>query len=72
MPLLELGSKSTSLSPRFCVRRLRQYNLICWKFDQISGFFVFSRFIVCTDQNNNCGWYFAGDRGCQLKDPHQV
>ena len=72
MPLLELGPKSTSLSPRFCVRRSRQYNLICWKFDLISGFFVFSRLIVCTDLNNNCGSYLAGGRGCQLKDPHQV
>ena len=72
MPLLELGPKSTSLSPRFCVRKSRQYNLICWKFDLISGFFVFSRLIVCTDLNNNCGSYLAGGRGWQLKDPHQV
>ena len=31
LPLLGLGSKSTSLSPEFCVRRPRQYNTICWK-----------------------------------------
>ena len=55
---------SLPLSPRFCVRRSRQYNLIWWKFDLISGFFVFSRLIVCTDLNNNCGWYLAGGRGC--------
>ena len=46
LPLLGLGSKSTSLSPGFCVRRPRQYDTICWKFDLISGFFVFSWLIV--------------------------
>ena len=46
LPLLGLGSKSTSLSPGFCVRRPRQYDTICWKFDLISGFFDFSWLIV--------------------------
>ena len=41
LPLLGLGSKSTSLSPGFCVRRPRQYDTICWELDLISGFFVF-------------------------------
>ena len=36
---LGLHSKSTSLSPGFCVHRPRQYNMICWKFDLISGLF---------------------------------
>ena len=36
-----LGSKSTSLSAGFCVRRPRQYDTICWELDLISGFFVF-------------------------------
>ena len=33
-PLRE-SSKSTSLSPRFCVCRLRQHHVICWKLDLI-------------------------------------
>ena len=41
LPFLGLGSKSTSVSPGFCVCRPRQYNAICWKLDLISGFFVF-------------------------------
>ena len=46
LPLLELGSKCTSLSPGFCVHRKRQYDTICWKLDLISEFFVFSWLIV--------------------------
>ena len=41
LPLLGLGSKSTSLSPGFCVRRPRQYNTICWELDLFSRFFCF-------------------------------
>ena len=41
LPLLGPGSKSTSLSPEFCVLRLRQYDTICWKLNLISGFFLF-------------------------------
>ena len=37
LPPLGLGSKSTCLSPGFCVCRPRQYNTICWKL----GLFVF-------------------------------
>ena len=42
LPLLGLGSKCTSLSPRFCVRRPRQYNRICWELILISGSLPFS------------------------------
>ena len=45
LPLLGLGSKSTSLSPGFCVRRPRQYDTICWMLNLISGFFVFSGYL---------------------------
>ena len=41
LPLLGLGSKSTSLSPGFCVRRPRQYDTICCKLNLISGIFLF-------------------------------
>ena len=43
---LRLGSKSTSLSPGFCVCRPRQYDTICWKLDLISGFFVFTGYLI--------------------------
>ena len=46
LPLLGLHSKSTSLSPGFCVRRPRQFDMIGWNFGLISGFFVFPRLIV--------------------------
>ena len=46
LPLLRLGSKSTSLSPGFCVCRPRQYDTICWKSNLISGFFVFSGYLI--------------------------
>ena len=46
LPLFGLGSKSTSLGPGFCLCRPRQYDLISWKFDVISVFFVFSWLIV--------------------------
>ena len=62
--LLGLGSKSTLLSPVFCVCRPGQYSVICWKLDHISGFFVFSRLIVCADGINKCGWCLAGGRQC--------
>ena len=41
LPLLRLGSKSTSLSPGFYVHWPRQYNTICWELDLVSEFFVF-------------------------------
>ena len=40
VPLLGLGSKSTSLSPGFCVRRPTQHNKTWQKFDLFSGFLV--------------------------------
>ena len=50
--LLGLGSKSTSLSPGFCVHTSRQYDTISWKLNLISGFFVFFRLFVWTDGIN--------------------
>ena len=44
LPLLGLGSKSTSRSPRFSVHSPRQYNMICWKFD-FFFFFFFHNFL---------------------------
>ena len=64
LPLLGLGSKSTSLSPGFCVRRPRQYDTICWELNLISGFFAFFWLIVWADGINKCGWCLAGGRGC--------
>ena len=51
LPHLGLGSKSTSLSPGFCVHRPRQYDKICWKLNLISGFFVFFQG-TCLDGSN--------------------
>ena len=64
LPPLRLGSRSTSLSHGFCVRRPRQYSTICWKLNLISGFFVFFWLFVWTDGINKCGWCLAGGRGC--------
>ena len=64
IPLLWQGSKSTSLSPGFCVRRPRQYDMIRWELDPISRFFAFSWLIVCADGINKCGWCLAGGWGC--------
>ena len=36
-----MGLNSTSFSPGFCVRRLKQHDRIGWELDLISGFFVF-------------------------------
>ena len=38
LPHLGLPCKSTSLSPPFCVCRLRQYDTICWEFDLFQNF----------------------------------
>ena len=72
LPLLGLGSKSTSLSPGFCVSRPRQYHTICWELDLFSGLFVFSWLIVWADGINKCGWCLAGGSGCWLKGLHQI
>ena len=39
--LLGLSSKSTSLSPDFCVCTPRQYNTISWQLNLISEFFAY-------------------------------
>ena len=73
LPLLGLGSKSTSLSRGFCVCRSRQYNLIGRELNLTSGFFAFFWLIVWANGINKCGWWcLAGGRGCWLKGPHQI
>ena len=72
LPLLRLGSKYTCLSPGFCVRRPRQYDMICWELNFISGFFAFFWLLVWADGINKCSWYLAGGRGCWLKGMHQI
>ena len=64
LPLLGLGSKSTSLSPGFCVLRPRQPDAICWELNLISGFFAFFWLTVWADGINKCGWCPAGGRAC--------
>ena len=72
LPLLELGSKSTSLSPGFSVHSPRQYDTICFGLNLISEFFAFFWLIVWVDGINNHGWCLAGGRGCWLQGPHQI
>ena len=56
LPLLVLASKSTSLSPRFCVCRSRQYDTICWELNFISGLLFFLWLIVWVDEINSVVW----------------
>ena len=72
LPLLRLRSKSTSLSPGFCVCRPKQFDTICWELNLISGFFAFFLLIVWAYGINKCGWCLAGGRVCWLKGPHQI
>ena len=72
LPLLEHGSKSTSISPGFYLRRPRQYDTICWELNLISGFSAFFWLTIWADGINTCGWCLAGGRGCWLKGPHQI
>ena len=64
VPILGLGSTSTSLRPGFCVRRRRQYNTICWELNLISGPFIFFWLIVWADEIDKCGWCLPGGKGC--------
>ena len=64
LPLVGLGSKSTSLSPDLCVRTPRQYDTICWELNLNSGFFAFFGLIALADIINKCGWCLPGGRGC--------
>ena len=64
LPLLGLGFKSTSLSSGFCVCRPRQYDMICWELNLISGFFAFFWFIVWADGINKYSSCLAGGREC--------
>ena len=69
LPLLGLGSKSTSLSLRFCVHRPSHYGTICWELDLISGSFAFSWLIVQADGINKCGCCLAGHTQGSTPDP---
>ena len=74
LPLLGLGSKSTSLSPGFCVRRPRQCNMICWKLNLISGFFVFSGYLFGRMESINVAGVLqdAGDADSRARIRSQV
>ena len=72
LPLLGLGFESTCLSPGFYVRRPKQYDMICWELNLISGFFAFFWLIVWGDAMNKCGWCLAGSRWCWLMGLHQI
>ena len=74
LPLLGLGSKSTSLSPRFCVCRPRQYDTICWKLNLISGFFVFSGYLIGWMESINVAGVLqeAGDADSRTHTRSQV
>ena len=74
LPLLGLGSKSTSLSPGFCVRRPRQYDTICWKLNLISGFFVFSGYLIGRMESINVAGVLheAGDADSRAGTRSQV
>ena len=72
LSLLGLGSKSTSLSPGFCVHRTRQCDMICWELNLTSGFFGFFWLIVWADGINKCGWCLAQGRRYWLKGLHQI
>ena len=72
LPHLGLGSKSTFLSPGFCVHRPRQYDKICWKLNLISGFFLSFRLFVWEDGINKCWWCLPGGRGCWLNGQHHI
>ena len=60
---LRAGSKSTSLSFGFCVHRPKQYDMICWELNLISGFFAFAWMIVWPDGINKFGGCLAKRRG---------
>ena len=74
LPLLGLGSKSTSLSPGFCVRRPRQYDMICWKLNLISGVFVFSGYLFWWMESINVVGVLqeAGDADSRARTRSQV
>ena len=72
LPILELSSKSTSLSPGLCVCRPKPYNTISCESDPFSLFFVSSWVIVWEDGINRCSWCLAGGSGCWLKGLHQI
>ena len=74
LPLLGLGSKSTSLSPGFCVCRPRQYHTICWKLNLISGFFVASGYFFGRMESINLAGVFqeAGDADSRARTRSEV
>ena len=74
LPLLGLGSKSTSLSPGFCVCRPRQYDTICWKLNLISGFFVFSGYLIGRMESINVAGVLqeAGDADSRARTRSQL
>ena len=72
LPLLGLRPKSTSLSPGFCVRGPRQYDMIGWKFGLFSEFFVFPWLIVLGKWNQGMwrvSFWPTADPKCKLIIP---
>ena len=72
LPIIGLGSKSTFLSPGFCVSRTKQQEAIFMKWNLICWFFAFFLWIVLLDGINKCGSCLAGGRGCWHKGPHKI
>ena len=72
--LLELGSKSISLSPGFCLGRPRQYDKICWELNCISGFFAFSGYFFAQMESINVAGVLqeAGDADSRAHTRSQV
>ena len=72
LPLFRPSSKSTSVSPGFCVSSPRQYDAISWELNLISWFFAFFWLVVWADGVNKCGWCLVGGSGYWLKGLHQI
>ena len=74
LPLLGLGSKSTSISPGFCVHKPRQYDPICWEWNLMTGFFAFFWVILWVDGIKNVGGVLqeAGDSESRTHTRSQV
>ena len=72
LPIIGLGSKSTFLSPGFCVCRPRQKEAISMNWNPICWFFAFFLLIVLLHGINKCGSCLAGGRGCWHKGPHKI
>ena len=66
--------KFITFIPGFCVCRPRQYDLICWKLNLISGFFVFSGYLIGQMESINVAGVLqeAGDADSRAHTRSQV